>query len=110
TPISIVLGVTISLYVFSMTRLAQGTSRFATEDQARKLLDEIEAVVRDSISVSVVTSGSNQGIKCVLAQQSKKSATVLSTDSKVSGSADPIGVTKRGYDKHGSGKRVWFYL
>jgi prepilin-type N-terminal cleavage/methylation domain-containing protein len=107
---ALVLGVTVSLYGFSMTRLAQGSSRFSTEDQARKLLDEIESVLRDSVSVSTVTSGSVTGLKCVLAQQSNRSASITSTSSKLASSADPIGVTKRGYDKHGTGKRVWFYM
>ena len=107
---ALVLGVTVSLYGFSMTRLAQNGSRYATEDQARKLLDEMESVVRDSTNVSIVTSGTNTGLKCTLAQQSFRSATSTSTGSKVTASADPIGVTKRGFDKHGTGKRIWFYM
>src|ERR1051325_8276046 len=86
---ALVLGVTVSLYGFSMTRLAQGSSRFTTEDQARKLLDEIESVVRDSVSVSTVTSGSVTGLKCVLAQQSSRSASIIATSSKVTSSAVP---------------------
>lgn len=108
---ALVLGVTVSLYSFSLTRLAQGTANFATEDQARKLLDEIEAIVRDSISVTVVSGASNSGLKCTLAQLSQKAETAVDlTGSKTSKSADPIGVTKRGLDKHGMGKRIWFFL
>jgi prepilin-type N-terminal cleavage/methylation domain-containing protein len=59
---SLVLGATVGLYGFTMTRLAQGAARFSTEDQARKILDEIEAVVRDSSSVTLVSSGGQTGL------------------------------------------------
>jgi type II secretory pathway pseudopilin PulG len=107
---SLVLGATVGLYGFTMTRLAQGAARFSTEDQARKILDEIEAVVRDSSSVTLVSSGGQTGLRCTLAQASHRPANVKgSADARVSKTADPVGVTRRAWDKHGSGRRVWFY-
>ena len=108
----IVMGVTVSLYSYTMTRLAQGTARFATENQARSLVDEIEIVVRDSVAVTVVSSGGYPGLRCTLAGTSKRTvaSSATGTESRNSKTADPVATTKRGYDKHTYGKRVWFYM
>lgn len=107
----IVMGVTVATYAFTVTRLAQSTARYSSADQVRKVLDEVENVVRDSVSVTVVSSAQNPGLKCTLAQDSKKYNTVAAakelTEERL---ATPIAVTKRGFDRHGTGKRVWFYL
>jgi prepilin-type N-terminal cleavage/methylation domain-containing protein len=108
----IVMGVTVSLYGYTMTRLAAGTARFTTENQARSLVDEIEIVVRDSVTVTVVSSGGNTGLRCTLAGTSKRTTASAGTgtESRNSKTADPVSTTKRGYDKHTLGKRVWFYM
>lgn len=108
----IVMGVTVSLYGYTMTRLAQGTARYTTENQARALVDEIEAVVRDSVTVTVVSSGGQAGLRCTLAATSRRTAASdgSGTESRTTKTADPISTTKRGFDKHSSGKRVWFYM
>lgn len=108
----IVMGVTVSLYSYTMTRLAQGTARFTTENQARALVDEIEIVIRDSVGVTVVSSGGYSGLRCTLAGTSKRTAATdaTGTESRNSKTADPVSTTKRGYDRHTLGKRVWFYM
>jgi len=107
----IVMGVTVSLYGYTMTRLAQGTARFTTENQARSLVDEIEIVVRDSVNVTIVSSGGNTGLRCTLAGTSKRTvaSSASGTESRNSKTADPVSTTKRGWDRHTLGKRVWFY-
>lgn len=107
----IVLGITVSIYAFTVTRLAQGTARFSSSDQVRKVLDEVEDVVRDSVSVTIVSSAQSPGLKCVLAQDSRRHESAASSkELRVDRAAVPIAVTKRGLDRHGSGKRVWFYM
>src|SRR5687768_13090603 len=93
----IVMGVTVSLYGYTMTRLAQGTARFTTENQARSLVDEIEIVVRDSVSVTIVSSGGNPGLRCTLAASSKRTtaASATGTESRNTKTADPDSTTKR---------------
>ncbi len=105
------IGITVALYGYSVNRLAQATSRFAAVDQVRKLHDEIDAVVRDSVAASTVATGSGTALKCLLAYESKRASNVTTgSESKTSLSAKPVSVTKRGYEKHGAGKRVWFFL
>lgn len=106
-----VLGITVATYAFTVTRLAQSTARFTSTDQVRKVLDEVEEVVRDSVHVTVVSSAQKPALKCILAQNSTRKsvldpALITSVDRK----APPVGVTKRGIDRHGYGTRVWFYL
>lgn len=107
---SMVLAAAVSLYAFTMVRLAQGTSRYAVRDQVRKVLDEVEAVVRDSVNVQFISSAQKPGLKCTLAAESKRSSLVIESQaSKIVNEATPVGVTKRGIEKHGTGRRVWFY-
>lgn len=106
-----VLGVTVATYAFTVTRLAQTTARFTSTDQVRKVLDEVEDVVRDSVSVTVVSTAQNPGLKCILAADSKKAADAAASRLLASDRlANPIAVSKRGFERHGSGKRVWFYM
>jgi prepilin-type N-terminal cleavage/methylation domain-containing protein len=108
---TLVMGVTVSLYGYSMTRLAQGAARFSTENQACMLLDEIDMVVQDSVAVAVIGTANGPALRCTLAQTSAKVAEAdgSGSDAARSKTAEPISTTKRGFAKHGIGKRVWFY-
>lgn len=108
---ALTIGVTVSLYGYSVNRLSQATARYASVDQVRKLQDEIASVIRDSVAATVVNTANGPALRCTLAFESKKGTTSTGgATNKVADTAEPIAVTRRGYEKHGSGKRIWFYL
>lgn len=105
---AMVIGATVTLYGYTVNRLAIATSRFAALDQVRKLHGDIEDVVRDSVSTSTVASVSGTALKCILAANSQRASS--SPSLKKSQLAPPVSVAKRGYERFGSGTRVWFYF
>jgi type II secretory pathway pseudopilin PulG len=100
---AIVLGTVVSLYSFTMTRAARSVSKFTVADQANRAADVMADTVRNAVSCSLVASG-NTGLRCLMPE--------VGTDTTGDGYLDqfrPKGVSRRGIEKYGAGKRVWFY-
>jgi type II secretory pathway pseudopilin PulG len=101
---SVLLATLATLYGFSMGRAARSAARYAALDQANTLADKIEATVQQAVSCSIVTSGGFSGLKCTMPATGQ--------DRDGDGYVDrysPTGVSRRGSEKYGTGKRVWFY-
>jgi hypothetical protein len=101
---SMIMGTLATLYSYAMGRAAHSAARYTALEQANTLADAIETTVQQAVSCSIVTSGSFSGLKCIMPIQG--------VDRNGDGYIDrysPTGVSRRGAEKFGYGKRVWFY-
>lgn len=101
----VVVGAMAYMFHFAARTAANVSASANTTFQAQLLANELTRVIRNSVSCSTVTSGSNTGLRCTMPFNG--------TDFDGDGYNDsytPIGVSKRGIEKYGTGKRVWFYM
>lgn len=101
----VVVGTLAAVYSFSVQQAASAVAAVNSTKQAQQLADEMAKTISNSVSVKVVNSGGNIGIKCILP--------AVGTDTDMDGLQDtfvPQKVSKRGIEKYGTGTRVWYYM
>lgn len=101
----VVVGTLASVYSLATRQAARAVASINGTRQAQILATEIAKTVSNSVYCAVITSGGNTGLRCTMPQNG--------TDKDGDGYLDeytPYIVSKRGIEKFGRGKRVWYYF
>lgn len=102
---AMLLGTITLLYGFTMARLAHATANYATVNDSSTVADKIKRTVQESAGCTSELNDGDEGLKCVMP--------LLGTDRDNDGKLDKYqlkSVTRRGMERLGRGKRVWYYL
>jgi type II secretory pathway pseudopilin PulG len=101
---AIIVGALGTVYVFAARESSESTAAASATRQAQMLMAEISDVVSQAVNVQIYSAGGNTGLKCTMP--------VNGLDTDGDGYLDtytPRAIGKRGYEKYGYGKRIWFY-
>lgn len=99
----LMLGAT-SLYGYCLNRVMAETTRTTVVSQASQLADEIAAVIGNSKSCSLVTSGSITALRCTMPDSG-----VDKNGDNIIDRVEPTSVNSSGTETFGTGRYVWFY-
>jgi type II secretory pathway pseudopilin PulG len=101
---SIIIGTLAGLFSFAIARANHAFANANSLYQARRLLDQVQAVVMNAQGCVALSSAGATGLKCVMP--------ATGTDKDGDGYNDsytPTGISRRGFLKWGVAKRIWFY-
>lgn len=105
TVMAVMMGVVASMYAFTAYRAAHSIAKSNVISETQDLSNEIDKVVTSAVRCEIVTSGTQNALKCTMPKDS--------TDTNSDGMVDtfkPYAISRRGIEKYGEGKRVWFYF
>ena len=101
---AIVLGGLGTLYAYTASQLGDATAELAATDQATRALGEIEWSVQNAVLCETKTLNGVTALRCKMP--------AVEIDLNGDGIADsyaPNSLDKKGLEKYGLGKRVWYY-
>jgi hypothetical protein len=101
--ISVVVGSMAMVYSYTVARTSHAVAATAVSDEIQKLSDELDAVISQASSASVVTFGGNTGLRCTMP------ATQVDTNGDGNVDAYQPATMTGGSPTWGKGKRIWFY-
>ncbi len=102
---SIVLGGLATLYTFTAGQMGDATAELLATDQATTAFADIEATVRNAALCEAKTVGGVAALRCKM-----PSVPLDLNGDGIPESYAPASLDKKGLEKYGLGKRVWYYL
>jgi prepilin-type N-terminal cleavage/methylation domain-containing protein len=102
---AILIGVTTILYAYTMSRLGHCLSLYASQRETENAMDPIDQTMRLAQTCSEVTANSATTLRCTMPQTCSDT-----NNDSIFDTCTPTQINRRGYERYGTGKRVWFYL
>ena len=102
---SIVLGGLGALYVYTASQIGDAMAEIAATDQVATAFESIEWSVRNATLCEAKTVGGVTALRCKMPREE-----IDINGDGVPESYAPASLDKKGLEKYGTGKRVWYYL